>query len=376
MSERDSATIDDVLLKELAYDLPPELIAHEPAPVRHGSRLLRLERTQGTLAHHHFLDLPDLLVPGDLIVVNNTRVLPSKIFATRASGRLVEILLLHAKPGEPRLWEAMAYPIRKIKPGEVLQVRADSEIKPEITVVDLIYDKDGFKRLLLDLGSQDEAYRIMQMAGQAPLPPYIERSRSVDETEEQSTMQKETRARDLERYQTVFARNPGAVAAPTASLHFSAEVIEKLQAKGIEICEITLHVGPGTFKPIRTTVEEHTIEAERFAISTETQDKVNAAKREGRRVIACGTTTVRALETAGKTGTLIATADDATTLFIKPGFKFNMVDALLTNFHLSGSSLIVLVAAFAGKDLTCAAYRTAVEERYRFFSYGDAMLIT
>ncbi|MBX9694631.1 MAG: tRNA preQ1(34) S-adenosylmethionine ribosyltransferase-isomerase QueA [Cyanobacteria bacterium] len=376
MSDRDAAVIEDVLLNELAYDLPPELIAHEPAAVRHGSRLLRLDRSANALSHHKFFELPDLLTPGDLIVVNNTRVLPSKIFATRASGRLIEILLLHAKPGEPHIWEAMAHPIRKIKPGEVLQLKVDSDASANISVVDIILDDDGFKRLLLDLGSQDEAYRIMQLAGQAPLPPYIVRARPAEDDEVHVAERQETRARDLERYQTVFARNPGAVAAPTASLHFSPEVIERLHEKGVEICEITLHVGPGTFKPIRSTIEEHTIEAERFAISVETQNKINAAKQEGRRIIACGTTTVRALETANSGGVVSATAGDYSSLFIKPGFKFNVVDALITNFHLSGSSLIVLVAAFAGIEPTRNAYKTAVEERYRFFSYGDAMLIT
>lgn len=303
---------------------------------------------------------------GDVLVVNDTKVIPAHLIARRKTGGTVEILLLRAEPAHPELWQAMAMPLRKLKPAEKLWL-GDSDTDC-LTVEDIISGADGQKRVLLNLGTQSNVYRILTQYGTAPLPPYIHRKDALGAND---------RSADLERYQTIFARTPGAVAAPTAGLHFSELLFERLRKRGIEVCTITLHVGPGTFKPITTTIEDHSIEAEQFSISEETADAVNRATKENRRVIAVGTTTCRALETAGgPDGTVQAVSQGSSNLYIRPGSQFRVISGLITNFHLSRSSLLVLVCAFGGYDLIMGAYKTAVQERYRFFSYGDAMLIT
>lgn len=410
-----TATNESFELDDLNYDLPDELIAQKPLPVRHESRLLKVDRKNQTIAHHVFSDIVELLNPGDVLVVNDTKVIPSRLYAERKSGGIVRFLLLHPAAGAPNIWEAMVTPIKRIKVGEKLDLLSAEGEQHEITVADIILDKDGFKRLLVDLGAKENVYNLLNTYGWAPLPPYIVREKPVgsgasgaqqaddagdadterdsegesglDETtvaqealdreaiEASRNAQRELHNFDIDRYQTVFASDPGAVAAPTAGLHFSQETLAALKAKGVEVHKVTLHVGTGTFKPIETTVQNHTLEPEKYRISRETADAVNKAKREGRRVIAVGTTSMRTLETAGASGIVEATSNGTSSLYIKPGYKFRIVDAMVTNFHLSKSSLLVLVACFAGKELILKAYREAVEQRYRFFSYGDAMLI-
>jgi S-adenosylmethionine:tRNA ribosyltransferase-isomerase len=349
-------------LEDYQFDLPAELIAQAPLAVRHESRLMQLSRTGGNTSHHVFSDLKDLLVPGDLLVINDTRVIPARLWARRQTGGLVQLLLLRPDTGKSGLWHAMATPLRKLKPGDLLNI--ENSAAAQIVVKDIIVGLDGQKRLLVDLGSAQEAYDLLAEIGYAPLPPYIARSQDTS-----------ARGTDLERYQTVFAQSPGAVAAPTAGLHFSLELLQELKQRGIETANITLHVGPGTFKPITTTLEDHTIESERFTITAATAAAINKALQEKRRIIAVGTTSCRALEAAGASGKVVATDDGQTSLYIRPGYQFRIISGLITNFHLSGSSLLVLVAAFAGRQPVLGAYRQAIEKRYRFFSYGDAMLI-
>lgn len=375
MSQRqDRSLTNELRLEDFEYDLPPHLIAQEPAPVRHESRLMLVDRQRQSITHHTFKDIPQLLTPGDVLVLNDTRVIPARLLARRSSGAQVEILLLRPQTDRPGLWQALASPLRKLKKGEELAVEVDGAVSGVISIADIVIAEDGSKRAIVDFGEQENVYKILSGRGYAPLPPYIQRARQDD-------CGAELRCLDLERYQTVFARAPGAVAAPTAGLHFSADVFAALKEKGVEICKLTLHVGPGTFKPISTSLAEHSIEAEEFCLPAETAETVNRALRQGRRVIAVGTTSCRALETAavrnsnGERTELTAVERASTSLYIRPGYCFQIAGGLLTNFHLSRSSLLVLVSSFAGYRLSRAAYKTAVEESYRFFSYGDAMLI-
>jgi S-adenosylmethionine:tRNA ribosyltransferase-isomerase len=352
-------------LEDFEYDLPEELIAQEPPPVRHGSRLLWLDRAAQQFQDRQFTDISEILRPGDLLIVNDTKVIPARLEAHRQTGGKVDILLIRAEPTQPWVWQAMAAPMRKLKEGETLVLDPSGD---EVQVEAFTTVEDSQRRVLLNFGSQQNLYRILSEVGFAPLPPYIRRQFESAEGER--------RGSDLERYQTIFAKAPGAVAAPTAGLHFSEEVFAKLKARGVTVRYITLHVGPGTFKPITTSVQDHSIEAETFTISPEVAADINGALDEGRRVIAVGTTSCRALETAGRGGRIVPAENEATNLYIRPGFEFKIVRALVTNFHLSKSSLLVLVSAFAGHQLIMRAYEHAVSERYRFYSYGDAMLIT
>ncbi|MDZ4834520.1 MAG: S-adenosylmethionine:tRNA ribosyltransferase-isomerase [Candidatus Melainabacteria bacterium] len=398
-------------LNDLTYDLPEELIAQTPSEVRHQSRLLHVDRASGNIEHRSFSDIKTLLKEGDVLIINDTRVVPSRLYARRDSGGTIRLLLIRPLAEKINLWEALVTPIKRLRIGETLSLVSDAPTESKITITDIILDQDGFKRLVVDLGRKEDVYNILQSVGYAPLPPYIVRAKpikdreatedseahdgpelaeapvasaksaalhSIDEHEIDAVEPDKIGERlcDLDRYQTVFAKNPGAVAAPTAGLHFSVELLEELRASGVIVEPVTLHVGPGTFKPISTDVANHSIEAERFSVPRTTADAVNLAKSEGRRVIAVGTTSLRALETAGASGVLQVVDQAETRLYVKPGFNFKIVDAMVTNFHLSGSSLLVLVATFAGKDTILSAYKEAVEKRYRFFSYGDAMFIS
>jgi S-adenosylmethionine:tRNA ribosyltransferase-isomerase len=375
-------------LADFEYELPAELIAQEPLPTRDQSRLMFVDRKAQTISHHQFKDIADLLKPGDVLVVNDTKVIPARLTARRSTGGIIEILLIKAEPHTLGVWQAMATPLKRLKPGEELFIDISTHTvgagsprpqgQQEITqnnelsihVKDIIHTEQGEKRLLLSLGSQENVYKIFSLAGSAPLPPYIHRDKDGDDSGEAKQRQS-----DLNRYQTVFAETPGAVAAPTAGLHFSDQLLSKLTNRGIELCKVTLHVGPGTFKPITTTLQDHHIESEELSISESTATTINKALKEGRRVIAVGTTSCRALESAGKTGLLEPVQSDKTSLYISPGYDFKIIKGLTTNFHLSKSSLLVLVSAFAGYDLIMSAYKEAIDKRYRFFSYGDAMLI-
>jgi S-adenosylmethionine:tRNA ribosyltransferase-isomerase len=357
-------------LDDFSYHLPTELIAQEPLAQRASSRLLRLDRQSGQRSHHQFSDIVDLLKRGDTLVLNDTKVIPARLIARRASGGTIKLQLLKSQPGSPSIWQAMVMPIRRLKPGEELEIASADGGTHTIKVVDVIAGLDGYKRLVVDLGKPEDIWKLLSSSGFAPLPPYIVRDYSAPKSG-----LAHSRLTDLERYQTVFARQPGAVAAPTAGLHFTSELLAQLQGMGVNIAYLTLHVGAGTFKPISTSVQDHTVEPEIFTISPETADLINETKRSGNRVIAVGTTSLRALESSCEGGVLLAQKDRATELYVKPGCQFQIVDGMITNFHLSQSSLLVLVAALAGRENIMRAYKEAVEMRYRFFSYGDAMLI-
>lgn len=362
-------------LEELDYYLPADQIAQRPLDRRDASRLLLLNRSSGVFADRLFRELPNLLEGHELLVLNDTRVVPARLFGRRAgvhaqapsratrgehlTGR-VEVLL--TRRVDPVTWEALVRPGRKLQTGERV-LFGEGELEGEV----LSRGEFGLRTMRFvsrDGHSTDEHFERL---GHVPLPPYIERG------DDQS---------DRERYQTVFAKRPGAIAAPTAGLHFSPEILEQIRARGVETCELTLDVGLGTFQPIHSeTLEGHVMHAETYEIPAETAERVNAAKAAGRRILAIGTTAVRALEDAAQraaesgSGKLLLAGQAEARLFITPGFQFRVVEGLLTNFHLPRSTLLALVCAFADRDRTLASYKHAVEAGYRFYSYGDCMLI-
>jgi S-adenosylmethionine:tRNA ribosyltransferase-isomerase len=359
-----------VQVSDFNYFLPEELIAQEPLADRAASRLLHLDRS-GALIDRAFAEFPQLLRPDDLLVLNNTRVFPARLFGKRAGSRAqpvspqnpasrdflqgrIEVLLTRQLFTEPNEWECLVRPGRKIGVGESLTFGESGELHAEVIA------RGEFGERRIRFQPTTDFFAAIEKLGHIPLPPYIDR---------------EDRLVDRDRYQTVFARERGSVAAPTAGLHFTPEVLERIRQRGIEIAEITLHVGLGTFQPIRVErVEDHKLHRESYEISMQTAEALNRAVAAGRRVVAVGTTTVRALEHAAASGTIHAGAGEAD-IFIYPGHRFRVVGALLTNFHLPQSSLLMLVSALAGKDRTLDAYRHAVSQRYRFYSYGDCMLV-
>jgi S-adenosylmethionine:tRNA ribosyltransferase-isomerase len=333
------------------FELPPELIAQAPLPERSASRLLVLDGASGAVADRHFTDLPSLLRPQDLMVFNDTRVVAARLFGAKPSGGRVEIFLERAV-GERRAW-VQARASKPIRPGLVVSTSGGP-----IRVVERASTQAGD---LWEIETPTEVLAFFEANGLVPLPPYIERM-AGDE--------------DRARYQSIFAREPGAVAAPTASLHFDAALVSRLDAMGMHRAQVTLHVGAGTFQPLRVDdVRDHVMHAERYEVPQSLVDAVHECRAAGGRVVAVGTTVARALESAAQGGELAAGRGD-TRLFITPGYAFRVVDALVTNFHLPESTLLMLVCAFAGRDAVLAAYAHAVRERYRFFSYGDAMFIT
>ncbi|MGH8298829.1 MAG: tRNA preQ1(34) S-adenosylmethionine ribosyltransferase-isomerase QueA [Steroidobacteraceae bacterium] len=350
-----------MLRTDFAYDLPPELIAQAPLPERSAGRMLVLDRETGAIADRRVRELPAFLAPGDLLVLNDTRVVAARVFGSKPSGGRVEILLERAVSER----EALAQ-LRASKP-----VRDGLEISTPGGIVQILARQDDLWRIRLPAPPLD----FFERWGEVPLPPYIQRAATE---------------LDQERYQTIFARERGAVAAPTASLHFDVPLLAELEAREVSLAFVTLHVGAGTFQPVRgDDVESHVMHAERAAVGAATCEAILRARDAGRRVIAAGTTVVRALEAAtlsadepegssGASGAPLRLApwSGETRLFIKPGFRFRVVDALLTNFHLPESTLLMLVCAFAGREPVLRAYRHAVQSRYRFFSYGDAMLVT
>ena len=333
---------------DFSFDLPAGLIAQTPLPERAASRLLHLDAA-GAIADRRFRDLPDLLRPGDLLVLNDTRVIPARLLGRKASGGRVEVLVERLLGAGRVLAQVRA----SKAPREGARLHLEGPIEAEVL------GRDG-EFFVLELRGDADALTLLERHGHMPLPPYIARPDGTA---------------DRERYQTVFAREPGAVAAPTAGLHFEAGLLEALAAAGVDIAYVTLHVGAGTFQPLRVErLEEHRMHAERVDVGAAACAKVAAARERGGRVVAVGTTVVRSLETAARCGPLQPFAGD-TRLFITPGFGFRVVDALLTNFHLPESTLLMLVCAFGGYDAVMRAYRHAVEQRYRFFSYGDAMFV-
>jgi len=358
------------------YALPTDLIAQAPAPERDRSRLLVLERQTGALRHRTFRDLAEHLVQGDLLVINETKVFPARLFGRSERRHAVEVLLIQEAEGDS--WEALVKPSRKVRPGDRLLL-ADGRIEADVL------EKRGEGRHLLRLACDGRLSDLLWRFGQMPLPPYIKRQglgsmvKGLASTSSDTLNPKPSTLSpgllDRERYQTVYAKHEGAIAAPTAGLHFTLELIETLEGRGIEFAPVTLHVGPGTFRPVRVErVDNHRMESERYVVPEQTALAIKSARSEGRRVIAVGTTTVRTLEHAARDGEVRAGAGVAD-LFIYPGYRYKIIDGLVTNFHLPRSTLLMLVSAFAGRETILAVYREAIARRYRFYSYGDAMLI-
>lgn len=339
------------------YELPPDRVARVPAARRDDSRLLVLDRASGAIHHETFRSLPDRLAPGDLLVLNDTKVVPRRLVGRRSTGGAVEALLV--SPASEGGWRAFLRARKGLRGGEEIEFEGGA-----LRARTLARIGPGEYRLEFpDSGNLDARLRE---CGRAPLPPYVRRPRGEDPL----------RSFDLERYQTVYARKPGAIAAPTAGLHFTPELLALLEGRGVRIARLTLHVGPGTFRPVRgDDLGAHTIEPEWYQIGEEVAAAVRETRARGGRVVAVGTTSVRALETvSGEDGT-VRPGEGWTDLFIRPPFRFRVVDALVTNFHLPRSTLLMLVCAFAGRERVLEAYREAVERGYRFYSYGDAMLL-
>jgi S-adenosylmethionine:tRNA ribosyltransferase-isomerase len=368
-----------VLVSEFDFYLPPELIAQQPLADRAGGRMLHLQRTSGRFTDDTFRNFPQMLRPGDLLVMNNTRVFPARLFGCRSGAHAqpvssnnpaareflrgkVEVLLARQSDEDSFVWEALARPGRKLTPGERIffggeETEADHRLAAEIIAV------GEFGERTLRFDPVPNLFAEIEQLGHVPLPPYISR---------------EDAPADRERYQTVYARERGSAAAPTAGLHFTPEILTAIRARAVEIAEITLHVGLGTFQPVHAErVEDHKLHRERYSISAEAAKAINSARDSKRRIIAVGTTSVRTLEFAASQspdGSIQPSSGEAD-IFIYPGYKFQVIDALLTNFHLPQSTLLMLVCAFAGKENVRQAYEHAVEEKYRFFSYGDCMLV-
>jgi S-adenosylmethionine:tRNA ribosyltransferase-isomerase len=370
-----------VLVSDFHFHLPDELIAQQPLPARDASRMLRLDRATGEWTDRGFRELPDLLRPDDLLVFNNTRVFPARLFGRRKGMRAqplsehnpaardflqgrVEVLLTRQLSIDPNEWECLVRPGRKIGVGEQLFFGEENELQAEV----LTRGEFGERRIRFYAGqsqafdSNDDFFAALDRIGHMPLPPYISRQDS---------------AADRERYQTVYAQQSGSVAAPTAGLHFTPEILDRIRQRGIKTAQITLHVSLGTFQPIRVDrVEDHKIHSEAYSISAEAADSIHDALAHFRRVVAIGTTTVRTLEHAIRIGKgNISAGSNIADIFIYPGFEFQVVSAMLTNFHLPQSSLLMLVSAFAGRENVLRAYEYAVAERYRFYSYGDCMFV-
>jgi len=338
-------------VSDFDYELPEELIAQEPVEPRDAARLMVVHRVSGRVEHRVFRDLPEYLRAGDVLVLNDTRVIPARLFgAKEGTGGRVEVLLLRRLA--PDVWEAL------VRPGRRLPVGARVVLGGGALVATAVDRTDAGGRVLR-FEPPGELERRLPEVGQMPLPPYIRRQ-----------------LQDPERYQTVFAREEGSAAAPTAGLHFTPALLERIGAMGVEVVYLTLHVGLGTFRPVQVErVEEHRMHAEYYSVPPATAAAVSGAKREGRRVVAVGTTVARTLEAASSADGQVAPGHGWTDLFIYPGYRWKVVDALITNFHLPRSTLLMLVSAFLGRERTLAAYAEAVRERYRFFSFGDAMLI-
>lgn len=337
-------------VSDFYYDLPERLIAQSPATNRDESRLMVLDKKTGEIRHRHFYDVTEYLNPGDVLVLNDSRVIPARIFTKRKdTGADVEVFLLKPLPGN--CWECMVRPGKKARTGKELIV-GDVSLRIEEEL------ENGNRRI--SFACDGDLTEKLKEIGQIPLPPYIHE-----------------KLEDEERYQTVYSRAEGSVAAPTAGLHFTPELLEKLKKKGVQLCFVTLHVGIGTFRPVKSeTVEGHTMHSESYIFPQAAADMINRARKEGGRIVAVGTTACRVLETVGnRFGDILEEACGDTDIFIYPGYRFQVVDRLITNFHLPESTLIMLVSALSSKEIIMNAYREAVKEEYRFFSLGDAMMI-
>ncbi len=338
-------------VKDFDYDLPQELIAQDPLEDRSSSRLMVLDKNTGAVEHHVFREITQYLRPGDCLVLNNTKVIPARLFGVKEGTEAkIEILLLKRKEND--IWEILVKPGKKAKPGTKI-IFGEGLLVGE--VIDVVEDGDRLIRFHYD-GIFEE---ILDQLGQMPLPPYITHQ-----------------LKDKNRYQTVYAKHEGSAAAPTAGLHFTPELLDEIRAMGVEIAEVTLHVGLGTFRPVKVeNVLDHHMHSEYYRIEQSEADKINLAKREGHRVISVGTTSTRTLESAADEQGYLTAKSGWTDIFIYPGYQFKVIDGLITNFHLPQSTLVMLVSAFAGREHILNAYKIAVEGKYRFFSFGDAMFI-
>ncbi len=342
-----------MVITEFDFYLPAELIAQEPLVRREDSRMLAVDRKSALFSDRNFSDLPQILHKGDVLVLNNTKVFPARLLGRSETGAFVEIFLV--KENETGVWETLAKPARRLKVGK--RIKFNDKMTAEVV------DKTSEGKVIVRFYSEGDFDEILDEIGITPLPPYIKRETSAIDL-------------DRERYQTVFARNRGAIAAPTAGLHFTPDVLESIKAIGVTVAEITLHIGYGTFEPVRVDdLTDHRVADEKFAINEETAEILQGANADRRRIVAVGTTTTRALETAIKKFGKFTAGSHSADLTITPGHKFRAIDALLTNFHLPQSSLLVLTSTFGGHELIMKAYRHAVEAKYRFYSYGDCMFV-
>lgn len=345
-------------ISEFDYELPENLIAQLPADKRENSKMLVLDKNKQTLEHKHFFDITDYIDSNSILVLNNTKVLPARLYGTKETGAKIEVFLLESQ-NKTNYWSCLIKPSKRVKPDNIITISEELKVRPIKRLED-----DG--EWLVELIYDGDLFDILHKVGNIPLPPYIERKLKSDELKQF----------DMERYQTVYAKDEGSVAAPTAGLHFTQEILEKLKAKGVEIVYVTLNVGLGTFRPVKCeNILEHKMHSETFEITQEAADKINSAKAQGKKLIAVGTTTVRTLETAYKKYGCLKACHDHSELFIYPPYEFKVIDSLITNFHLPKSTLLMLVSALAGKDFIFNAYKEAIKNEYRFFSYGDCMLI-
>ena len=353
-------------ISEFDYELPKELIAQFPSEKRDHSNLMVLNKEDKTIEHKKFFNIVDHLSENDVLVMNNTRVIPARLIGKKQTGANIEVFLLENKTDN--IWECLIKPAKRVKSGTIIEF--SEELKAEVI------DKADNDKWIIELKYDGNLEEILTRVGNIPLPPYIMRSLSDSEI----------RKLDYQRYQTVYAQNPGSVAAPTAGLHFSEDLLEQIKQKGVEICHVTLNVGLGTFKPVRAeNILDHKMDKETYQISEQTANIINNAKKQGKNIVAVGTTSVRTLESAYKLyGEIRPAIPDlspirsfiSSDLFIYPGYKFNVADKLITNFHLPKSTLLMLVSAFAGKEYVLEAYKKAIEKKYRFYSYGDCMFIS
>ena len=346
-----------MLLSEFNYTLPEELIAQTPAEKRENSRMMVLGTNDNTIEHKYFYDIVDLLDDSHILILNNTKVIPARLYGYKDTGAKIEVFLL--KEHENKKWEVLIKPSKRVKEGTIVKISDELSVEVLHTLPD---DGKWLVKMIYDGNILDILHRV----GNIPLPPYIERKMTNEELKKL----------DFERYQTVYAKDEGSVAAPTAGLHFTQDILKKLADKGVEIGYVTLNVGIGTFRPVKCeNVLDHKMDSESFEISQETADLINNAKKQGKKLVAVGTTTVRTLETAYKQFGCIKACKSASELFIYPPYEFKVVDKLITNFHLPKSTLLMLVSALAGKDFIFKAYEEAIKNKYRFYSYGDCMFI-
>lgn len=349
-----------LLLSDYDYNLPEELIAQLPSDKRENARMMVLDKQAKTIEHKHFYDIVDYIDDNCILVLNNTKVLPARLYGVKEkTGAKIEVFLLKSLSENGHLWDVLIKPSKRVKEGTIVKISDDLSVQVKER-------KEDAGEWGVELICDGNVLDVLHKNGHIPLPPYIER-KIADE---------DLNKLDFERYQTVYAKDEGSVAAPTAGLHFTTEILEKLQAKGVELVYVTLNVGMGTFRPVKCeNVLEHKMHSESFEVTEEAAEKINKAKQAGKKVVAVGTTSVRTLETVYKKYGEVRACKDSSELFIYPPYKFGVVDELITNFHLPKSTLLMLVSAFEGKDFIFKAYQEAITNKYKFFSYGDCMLL-